>query len=137
MDLTIIPNPRSWPVPWQMVIMLGPCVTALLGMILNAYLAYSRDFDRMLSALQSSLWLDLQVRIWGTSSYVSRWILLGTISGLLAWPNIHIKRGQLDEQEVRDFPRALKCRLFISDVMMFGGGILFLLIIGLYKMHGL
>lgn len=128
----MIPSPRSWPVVWQMLMIFGPLI---LGMLINAWTAWGRDLDRMMSALQSSVWLEMQRRIWGEKTLFSRWILLGTISGVLAMSRIHIKRGELDASEYVNFPRSLRLRVVLADAMMLGAILVLLSILGLYKLH--
>lgn len=65
MDYTLIPNPRSWSIVWQVVVVLGPLAIMIVGMFMSILIAWGRDLERMLGALQSSVWLDTQKRMWG------------------------------------------------------------------------
>lgn len=136
MDASMIPNPRNWWVGYQMIFLLGPIVSFLAGMALIAHLAWGRDFDRTMTALRSSSWLELQKNIWGTNAFWSRWLLLGAVSGILAWSSIHIRRGELDRLELRNFPADLRRRLFAGEVMMLGGLFLSCIAVGFYRVHG-
>ncbi|MCE5981541.1 hypothetical protein [Pseudomonas] len=126
-------DPRSWPLGLQMVLILGPWIIMLTGVLISACIANGRDFARSLSALQSSTWLEQQIRVWGTSSLVARWVLVGVISGLLAYPQKHIRQGQLDAVQVRNFPRRLRRRLLVSGRLIAIGFVLMIMSVGLYK----
>ncbi|SDQ78346.1 hypothetical protein SAMN05216487_3865 [Pseudomonas sp. UC 17F4] len=133
LDRPMIIDPRSWPLEVQMVLILGPWIIMMTGIVMNACIANGRDFERSLSALQSSTWLEQQIRVWGTSSLVSRWVLVGMISGLLASPHKHIRRGQLDAAQVQNFPWQLKRRVLVSGRLIFIGFVLMIISLGLYK----
>ncbi|MBO0369870.1 hypothetical protein ACQJ0O_24230 [Pseudomonas shirazensis] len=135
MDYTLIPNPRSWSIVWQVVVVLGPLAIMIVGMFMSILIAWGRDLERMLGALQSSVWLDTQKRMWGNERLFSRWLLFGTISGILAMPGIHIKRGELDEQELDSFPRSLRQRVLTANAMMYGAALILLCVAGLYNLH--
>ncbi|MEX5343520.1 hypothetical protein [Pseudomonas sp. I2] len=136
MDATLIPNPRNWPVSYQMIVLLVPAISFLIGMAMIARFAWGSDFERAMAALRSSSWLELQKGIWGTTAFGSRWILLGMISGVLAWPGRHIRRGELDAHELRCFPADLKRRLLAGEVIMLSGLVLLCTAVGLYRFHG-
>lgn len=50
-------------------------------------------------------------------------------------PGIHLKRGELDEQELDSFPRTLRRRVFIANAMMYGAALIVLCVVGLYNLH--
>lgn len=77
----------------------------------------------------------MQKRAWGKGRFFPRWLLFGTISGILAMPGIHLKRGELDEQELDSFPRTLRRRVFIANAMMYGAALIVLCVVGLYNLH--
>lgn len=131
----MILNPRSWPLMWQLLMIFGPLTVMILGILINVWTAWGRDLERMMSALQSSVWLEMQRRVWGEKRLFSRWILLGTISGVLAMSRIHIKRGELDLGEFINFPRSLRLRVVVADTMMLGATLVLLSMLGLYKVH--
>ncbi|MFB4392071.1 MULTISPECIES: hypothetical protein [unclassified Pseudomonas] len=135
MDISLIPDPRSWAVGYQMLFLLGPAASFLIGMALLVWLAWGREFERAMGALSSSHWLKLQECLWGTTALWSRWVLLGMISGILARPGIHIRRGELDAHEVQCFPADIRRRLFIGELMMIGGLVLTCIAAGIYGLH--
>lgn len=135
MDASLIPNPRTWAVGYQMLFLLGPVASFLIGMALLVWLAWGREFARAMAALRSSHWLELQKCVWGTTALWSRWVLLGMISGVLAWPGIHIRRGELDADEVRCFPADIRRRLFAGELMMIGGLVLTCITLEIYRFH--
>jgi len=55
---------------------LSPLLVGLTGLMMSAYIACSRDFLVLISAIQSNPWFESQKRSQGTSSFTSRWNLV-------------------------------------------------------------
>lgn len=61
----------------QLAFMISPFVIGLLGVAtISFHIACTRDFYIMISATQSSPWLEQQKRFWGSTSVKSRWMLV-------------------------------------------------------------
>ncbi len=80
----------------------GPFVIGLSGVAIGVYIACSRHFDTMLSALSNSTWARQQ-DILGTTSLASRFYLVGTLSGALLFPQYLVRKGMLDAGDVSNF----------------------------------
>lgn len=127
-------NPHTWPIGMQLAFMLIPFVIMSVGMALNACIAWGRDFEIMISSIQSSSWLKQHQRIWGSKSLTSRWLLVGGVSGLLAYPGLHIRRGQLDGNEIARFPKPLKRKIMFSSRLITIGFLWMLIAVGMFKL---
>lgn len=104
----------SWPQLVRIAFLAGPFLVGLPGVAMSLYIASTREFHIMLSAIQSSPWFEQQKRGWGIGGLKSRWMLVCFVCGLLLLPGPHIRRGELDINELRNFPRGLKRRMLGS-----------------------
>ncbi|CAM4127277.1 hypothetical protein ABE525_25280 [Pseudomonas wadenswilerensis] len=107
-------NIESWPLGIKIIFGLSPFLVGLTGLMMSAYIACSRDFLVLISAIQSNPWFESQKRSQGTSSFTSRWNLVYSAAGVLICPHLHIRRGLLDAEEFRRFPLPLKRRMLWS-----------------------
>ncbi|MNE64673.1 hypothetical protein D3C80_1600960 [compost metagenome] len=98
----------SW---WAFAFMMTPFALCFSGVALSMYIAFGRDFDVMLARFEGSNWLKQQIPIWGTRHIPSRFYLVNTLCAAMLHPPFGIKRGLIDADEVRKFPRYLKCRM--------------------------
>ncbi|MFK0090466.1 hypothetical protein ACIQUS_24625 [Pseudomonas sp. NPDC090755] len=114
---------NTWPPSVAIAFGLAPFVIGLSGVAMSIYIACSRDFDLMLSSLPKSNWLNQQILFWGTERLKSRYYLVNTICAAMLYPPFGIKRGLIDAEEVRDFPRSLRCRMVASAVLVIIGAI--------------
>ncbi|MCO7517707.1 hypothetical protein NJF44_21655 [Pseudomonas guariconensis] len=112
---------NGWPLPVQLVFLIGPLATGLLGVAIKLQVACTHEFHIMLGVIKSSPWLEQQKRSWGTSSVRSRWMLVCCVCGLLLFAGLHIRKGLLDADELRHFPAKLKRKLLISSWLTVAG----------------
>ncbi|MDN7141695.1 hypothetical protein KC131_13695 [Pseudomonas sp. JQ170] len=125
---------NSWPLNLQIAFGIAPFLISMAGVALGAYIACSRDFNTMLAALQSSLWLEQQMPFWGTKSLVSRCYLVNTVCAAMVFPRIGIQRGLFDADELRVFPASLKYRMIASFWLTVIGAVWVLIGLGLYEL---
>lgn len=74
------------------------------------------------------------VRLWAGFSFFSRMIQTSVIAGAVLWPKQFLKHGELDPNELRNFPADLKRRLAISVYLIWTGLAWLLLAVGLLKL---
>lgn len=60
---------------------------------------------------------------------------VGCAGGFVLWPNIHIRQGTLDPEEVREFPPEIRRLMVISFSLLFAGSWL-LIGVALLKLSG-
>lgn len=94
-------------------VLLALAVADIVGLIIwiggCLYLAYTR-MELMLSHLKNSVAVKNMELLrhggpWG------KLLLVGGISGCIAFPGFYIKRGQLDPQDIASFPNDLRRKL--------------------------
>ena len=126
----------TWPLDLQIAFLLAPFVISLSGVAIGVYIANSRHFENMLSALPNSSWLRYQRSILGTTSFGSRCYLVSAIGGALFFSKFNVRKGVLDAEDVRKFPRNLRRLLIVTTWLVFVGMAWLLLLIAILKLSG-
>lgn len=125
----------SWSPMFRIVILVCPTIIVLSGLALSFYIACSRDFFIVLSAIKSSPWLEQQKNYMGVSSVRSRWMLVCNMCGLLLLPGPHIRRGLQSIEELRAFPAGLKKRMLTSLWLTIVGCVWILIVVAIIKIE--
>ncbi|MGH8383022.1 hypothetical protein [Pseudomonas sp.] len=107
-----------WSTWWAFTFMLAPFVIGLAGVVMETYLARSRDFDIIIASLPNSVWLKLQIPFWGTTRLKSRCYLLSTICGAMLYPKLSVRLGMMDAEDLRNFPPRLRRRMLIASWLL-------------------
>jgi len=115
--------------------MLAPFVIGLSGMLMILVMAY-RNLDMVLNTFPNSEYVKRQQMLWGGSSLSSRFILTSSQAAVALLPDGHIKRGELEENEVRNLPHHIKRRMVIAWWLCFTGMAWLFLAVGLLKLSG-
>lgn len=125
----------DWPISLRLVYWCGPWLIALSGLAIHIHIACGKGFEVALKALASSVWLAQQREVWGVSRLRSRFLLLSMVAGLLTWPGkgIHIRKGELDEAEVRQFPAGLRKKILLGDRLIIVGSLLIVAGVALHR----
>ncbi|WP_312300478.1 hypothetical protein [Stutzerimonas nitrititolerans] len=126
---------ETWPLDLQIAFLLAPFVIGLSGAAVQAYITY-RYYDRIASAFPNSLGVKNLQRLWTGYSFPSRCMRVGSAGGFVLWPNIHIRQGTLDPEEIRNFPPEIKRLMVISFSLLFAGFSWLLIGIALLKLSG-
>lgn len=121
----------SW---WAFAFMLAPFVLCMSGVALSLHIAFGRDFDVMIARFENSNWLKQQKPFWGTSHFQSRLFLVNTLCAAMLYPPFGIKRELIDANDVRNFPRRLRCRMVASAWLTITGFVWMMLAVGLLKL---
>lgn len=108
-------------------------IFTIMGIYL--YLGYTR-MEEILSHVKncksitkSRFYLDLGP--WG------RLVMVGIVAGFLALPDLYIKNGSLDADDIKNFPEPLKRRLALSHYIVWGLGLcMFISAIGMKFLDG-
>ncbi|QPN43243.1 hypothetical protein I5S86_16935 [Priestia aryabhattai] len=104
----------AWPVAVKLTFLIMPFVISLAGIAMNVYITLTRDYDVVCSSITSNSYVEALKVTWGTSSFKWRFLLVCTIGNLINFPGFVLRRGQVDAEELKAFPAALKRRLAIS-----------------------
>ncbi|MNF76057.1 hypothetical protein D3C85_745570 [compost metagenome] len=121
----------SW---WAFAFILAPFITSLSGLAIVAYTAHY-DLEKMKAVFPSSLYIANTIRRSAGFSFTSRVMQVCTIAGAVIWPTSLIRLGELDPDELRNFPACLKRRLTISVALIFTGMAWLFLAVGLIKLN--
>ncbi|MNH11495.1 hypothetical protein D3C79_710090 [compost metagenome] len=98
----------------RLFLLASPFCLGLIGLSLDLYIACSRDFKVMTSALQRSDCLPFAKGLCGQQGLKSRVLIVSAISSELMFPNARIRRGSLDAQDYLEFPKGLRTRMVIA-----------------------
>ena len=113
--------------------MLAPFVIGLSGMAIAAYTTH-HDLERMKAVFPNSLCIASNMRLWAGFSFWSRMMQTAAITGAVLWPGPFLTRGELDPDELRNFPADLKRRLAIAVHLTTTGLVWLFLAVGLLKL---
>ncbi|RWU22142.1 hypothetical protein DM813_13215 [Pseudomonas alkylphenolica] len=111
----------SWHPGLRFAFLFTPFVIVMSGVVMETYIARSRNFDIIIASLPNSLWLKMQLPFWGTTRLKSRCYLLSTICGAMLYPKLCIRMGMMDAEDLRNFPQKLRRLLLVSSWMMITG----------------
>ncbi|ARU90166.1 hypothetical protein [Pseudomonas sp. M30-35] len=125
----------SWHPYLRITFLLAPFVIALSGLAVQVYITH-RYYDQVISAFPNSLGVRNYQRMWAGFDFISRCMQVGSTGGFVLWPNIHIRQGTLDPEEVRNFPPEIKRLMVIAWRLGFVGMAWLFLAVGLLKLSG-
>ncbi|MEG1251465.1 MAG: hypothetical protein RSE37_22720, partial [Citrobacter sp.] len=112
---------NSWPPIIVIPFALLPFVITFSGIVMEVWMARSRDFDLIIASQPNSVWLQQQVLFWGTTRLKSRCFVLSTFSGAVLYPKLCVRLGMVDAEDLRNFPPRLRRRLLISSWLIIIG----------------
>lgn len=108
----------SWPHEISLVVFGGPLLLILVGMAFSLYID-RRYLTDMLEALKNSRHIVIWAAGLSNQGRLGRLMLIAKICGLVLWPKSGIRAGELDPDEIRNFPVHLK-RLLIAKTALIG-----------------
>lgn len=121
---------NSW---WAFAFMLAPFVIGLSGMAVLACTTY-HHYDRIITAFPNSPGVQNYTKRCAGFDFHSRYMQVIFTASFVLWPRIQIRRGELDPEEVRNFPAQIKRLMTISASLMSVGGVWLFLAVGLLKL---
>jgi hypothetical protein len=124
---------ETWNLDFQIAFLLAPFVIGLSGVFMILVMAY-RNLDMILDKFPNSQYVRRQKMLWGDSGPYSRFILTSSLAAVALLPKGHIKRGELDENEVRNLPHSIKRRMVVAWWLCFVGMAWLFLAVGLLKL---
>ncbi|WP_434573110.1 hypothetical protein [Pseudomonas sp. Z3-6] len=117
---------KSWLAFWLMA---GPLLLSFLGLVFNLYLS-RRHLDVMMEALKNSRYIYLWGPAWRGRGWFGGVVLLSKIAGIVVWSKAHIRSGDADPVDIKNFPPHLK-RLLAIDLVVMGIASIWIVAIGL------
>ncbi|CAI8824484.1 Cobalamin biosynthesis protein [Pseudomonas sp. IT-196MI5] len=116
---------------WVVILVVGGPFLLSIGTF--AYSLYlMRHLDSMLKALENSR----HIVVWGAGlrqqGWFGRLMLVAKITGMVMWPGPGIRTGEMDPDDVKNFPphlkQLLKIKILISGIIVIWGAIAFALV---------
>lgn len=123
----------GWQPLAKVILLLSPFVIGMPGLILSAVMTLTKDYGIACSAITSNPYFEGIKRAWGAGSFKWRCLTLCTVSGLVAFPWLVLRMGQLDPKELDAFPPRLKRRLQVSAWLTMTGLIWMFVVCALFE----
>ncbi|XXE00495.1 hypothetical protein J3P88_28870 [Pseudomonas sp. Z3-6] len=101
---------KSWLAFWLMA---GPTLLSFVGAVFSLYLSH-RHLDAMKEALKNSRYIYLWGPNLGRRGLIWSFLEIGKIAGMVLWPGVSIRIGEVDPVDIENFPRYLKRLLLIE-----------------------
>lgn len=90
-------------------------LSIFIWIAIGLHMAYTK-MDMMLSHLEKcSVIVDLTPL--RNNGPLGKFLLVGSISGILTFPDMYIRRGNVNADDVKNFPRTLKRKLILMQWM--------------------
>ena len=104
--------------PWVAIFVIGgPFLLAIVSLTYSVYLSRCH-LDAIKDALKNSRYIYLWGPSLGRGGLIWSHYEISKISGMVAWPKVYIRIGDLNPVDVENFPPHLKRRLLINLTMM-------------------
>ena len=113
-------NDDFWRSIFGIAFLFGPFVMMTIGLAYNFYLI-NRHLDAILGYLSKSRHSHTWAPVLRAQGIAGSSILLARIAGMIFAPRFFIKLGELDKNDVENFPRQLKRKLARVVVLIVGG----------------
>ncbi|MDF9907995.1 UNVERIFIED_ORG: hypothetical protein OKW15_005951 [Pseudomonas reinekei] len=116
---------------WVVILVVGGPFLLSIGTF--AYSLYlMRHLDSMLKALENSRHIVVSGAGLQQQGWFGRLMLVAKITGMVMWPGPGIRTGEMDPDDVKNFPphlkQLLKIKILISGVIVIWGAIAFALV---------
>ena len=95
---------KSW---FAFVLVAGPFLLGIAGFALGFYLGY-RHLDTMVAALKNSRHIVLYGTALRDLGWFGRLLLVGKIAGVMCWSTNLVRAGEVNADDIRDFPPHLR-----------------------------
>ncbi|CAI8698796.1 Cobalamin biosynthesis protein CbiB [Pseudomonas sp. IT-196MI5] len=118
--------------PWAAIIFVGgPILLCYVSFFYSLYLS-RRHLDRFLQALNGSRQIVISAAGLAHSGWLSRLLLVAKITFMVMWPGPGLRAGDLDPDDIRNFPvdlkRLLKVKAVLTCVILIWGALAFALV---------
>lgn len=100
---------------FRLFILASPFCLSLIGLGVDLYIACTRHYRVMTTALQHSECLSYAICLWGEKSVKSRMLVIAMIAGELMFHTASIRRGSLNAQDYTHLPKRLRSKLVVGS----------------------
>ncbi len=121
----------SWPHEISLLVFGGPILLAIISLAFSLYLS-RRHLDAMLEALKGSRYIAVWAAGLESLGWFGGFMLTAKVSGMVTWPGPGICAGELDSNEIRNFPahlqRLLTAKNVLNGIILAWGAVAFVLL---------
>lgn len=119
--------------PWTAITVVGgPILLSYVSFFYSLYLSRCH-MNRLLQALNRSRHIIISAAGMMQSGWFNRLLLVAKITFMVTWPSPGLRTGDLDPDDIRNFPldlkRLLKVKAILTCVILIWGSIAFVLVI--------
>lgn len=108
---------NSWPPEITLVVYGGPLLLIFVGMVFSLYIDRCHLAD-ILAALRNSRYIVFWAAGLSSQGRLGRLMLIAKICGMVLCPKSGIRAGELDPDDIRNFPVHLKRLLIAKTTLM-------------------
>ncbi|MFJ4456321.1 hypothetical protein ACIP1G_20870 [Pseudomonas sp. NPDC089392] len=105
---------NDWPILARLILVIGPFIIGLPGLVIFTWLTLSKDYGIACSAIQSNPYLESMKRMWGGRRFKWRLMLICMVAGLITFPQLALHKGTVEPEELKRFPQKLKFKLALA-----------------------
>jgi hypothetical protein len=92
----------------KLFILILVLITPFVGLVLTWFVEYKK-LDELESYFSENECVQRNKRFWGRNQPVDKTMRLSVIIGFFTLPKVHVRRGDVTEQELDSVPRGLRC----------------------------
>ncbi|WP_300724899.1 hypothetical protein [Pseudomonas sp.] len=105
--------------PWIAIIFTGtPILIGFVGIVFSLYLSH-RYMDAIKEALKNSRYIYIWGPYLGKRGVIWSLLEIAKITGMVTWPWASLRIGELDPNDLKNFPPRLKRLLVINITMLY------------------
>lgn len=104
----------SWSPMTKLLVLLGPFVIGIPGLVIHWQLASARRFEETCRFFEHSRGLKEDRALWGSLFFSSRAMIVGGLTTGMVFPAYWMRQGWLDAEDYRNIPQTLKIKMQIS-----------------------
>ncbi|WP_231667057.1 hypothetical protein [Pseudomonas quasicaspiana] len=106
---------NSWS-PWMVIGFVGiPFLLIIVSFVLSFYMS-NRHLDAMIDALKNCRYITARAGL-RHQGWFERILLVALISGMVQWPKPGLRLGEMDPDDLREFPAYLRKLLKAKNVL--------------------
>lgn len=106
---------KSWLAFWFLA---GPILLAGASIVFNLYLS-RRHLEAMMNAMKNSRYINTWGAVWRRQGWFGGFVLINGIAGIMLWPKVYIRYGEVASLDIENFSPHLKRLLMIYVVSLF------------------
>ncbi|MCD5978960.1 hypothetical protein [Pseudomonas quasicaspiana] len=118
----------------KLALICAPFLLTVMTFVFNTYIG-NRYLDTMLDALKNSRHVLIHSAVLRHQGWVGRGLLVTKISSVVIWPGLLVRKGEVDCDDIKDFPPDLRFLLKVYLWLLISAGAGFVIVYVLAKLR--